>query len=223
MIVNRDCSGVLHKVSPADYSSIAHFNLQHARAEPRVGRCRATAVFTLCAFQPNELLELVRRGLTEYTSATDPGLDDLPRFAYTQYPHFRVFSEHARRSRSAIARVLLLPTYEPPPAGPEWDFFLKLNGDVPLWGFVRGHAHDPCLVSDYCVIGSSLILDYHSSSRTLIVTDATTEPTKSHLLGLRDQFITQKAQPTATFFPLANVSPSPQRRPRPVPPSPVLI
>jgi hypothetical protein len=192
LTINQCVSGVLHNVRPSDYSRIAEFNFQRC-LEERNGQ---KTIFTVCAFEPKELWDVLELSYREQHNNPTTDVDELRRWASQKFPHFDVFSRHAKDNPEACNRILLLrdDRWSTDRLQKEhWELFWKLNGDVTCWGAIRKELqNDTRFLTDYCVIGGSLVLDYYEDSETLLVSDALDDRLKTVLLGLLDLFNTQR-------------------------------
>jgi hypothetical protein len=70
-----------------------------------------------------------------------------------------------------------------------WDLFKALNGGVECWGCLRTTVpEDVTFLTDYCVIGDRLVLDYYVESSTLILSDVQNDRLRGSLLKLKYLF-----------------------------------
>jgi nucleoside phosphorylase len=212
--VNDCVAGVLHKVQPADYSQIAEFNFKRCIDEKNGPK----TIFTVCAFEPEKLWDILEVSFRQHNSKTTVEVDDLYNWAEKKFPHFKMFSRHAQEQRGSCDRILLLEDDRwPARLKPEhWKLFWKLNGNVKCWGAIRDHLQSEVpFLTDYCVIGDSLVLDYYADSETLLLSDVTNDTLKSVVLKLREVFGTQRQRfiPSSRLKKVANYLLSPTTPP----------
>jgi nucleoside phosphorylase len=207
-IPNPNCAGVLHAVLPDTYSAIAKFNAERMVAEPIA--TKEKTLFTVCAFEPKELWDIVDRSYGQHNRDSKgrprPGdMDDLSKWGLRQFPHFKFFSHFAKKRPNSCFRVLLLQDGGWNTAArldaDSWDLFEALNGEVSCWGCLRTTVPDDVLfLTDYCVIGEGLVLDYYVDSSTLVLSDVRDEKLKGALLKLKSLFDQERAGDGSQIF-----------------------
>jgi nucleoside phosphorylase len=184
--VNDSIAGVLHAVDPACYSSIASFNFERCLGESG----KSKKIFTVCAFEPDELWDVIAESRADERRPKED-IAELRNRAARLFPHFETFSNHAKEDRSSCTRILLLKDdrWQKRLKPEHWELFWKLNGYVNCFGVVRSNLPDVPFLTDYCVIGDSLVLDYYDDSQTLLLSDVSQRSDLRHvLLKLRDVF-----------------------------------
>lgn len=207
-IPNPDCAGVLHGVLPDTYSTIANFNAERMVAEPIP--LKEKTLFTVCAFEPKELWNIVQRsyGQSHRDSKGRPILGkvaDLTKWGLRRFPHFQFFSRFAEEHPSSCFRVLLLQdlgwTTQTRLGADSWNLFKALNGGVECWGCLRTTVpEDVTFLTDYCVIGERLVLDYYVESSTLILSDVQNERLRGSLLKLKNLFDQERRGKSLEIF-----------------------
>lgn len=195
VVINDNVSGVAHEVTPQDYSQAAAANLRALVDEP--GPPEKKKIFTVCAFEPRDLWNVLAHRLPQDGKQNSrPRVCDLVKEAERSFPHFKLFSDFAREERDRCVRVLLLQDghWTERLENPEqWTLFKELNGDVRCWGVDRTDLlPDITFLTDYCVVGENLILDYYPDSSTLVVSEVYGARVDAVLLGLKNKFETEK-------------------------------
>jgi nucleoside phosphorylase len=195
VVINDNVSGVVHEVTPQDYSQAAAANLRALVEEP--GPPGNKKIFTVCAFEPRDLWNVLAQRLSQNGKQNGcPQVCDLVKEAERSFPHFKLFSDFARVQHSRCVRVLLLADshWTKRLENPEqWTLFEKLNGDVKCWGVNRNDLlPDITFLTDYCVVGENLILDYYPDSSTLVVSEVYGAKVDAVLLGLKKKFENEK-------------------------------
>lgn len=182
--VNNDCCGVLCDIRAREYSELAEHNLLRLSADMEDG----CSFFAVCAFTPKDLAALVHEAPDSISE------HQLFAQAHKEFPHFRCFSDMAKGSVNGhCVRVLLLDELE------YWDsftalqkkLFLELNGDVECWLGRKSFLKGDYFLTDYVVLGQTLVLDYYSDSCVLVVSDMEDKHVKDNLLGLRNHWRTE--------------------------------
>jgi nucleoside phosphorylase len=190
VVINGDLCGVVHKVTPMDYSKVAAANLNALIHEPRGGA--RDYVFTVCAFEPQELRSILERSFEAGNVRSHPTLDQLKKEADRNFPHFKLFSDLAKKRTAKCVRILLLRDAKWTTrlkCVEDWILFKRLNGRVNCWGVNRNDLlPDITFLTDYCVVGENLILDYYQDASTLVVSEVYDPKVSEALLGLKKKF-----------------------------------
>ncbi|SRR6266436_471197 len=200
-LTNVDLSGVIHKIEPEDYSKITWFNVDRILEEPG----ETKRIFTVCAYEPKELWDIVQRSYQSKHNNKEADLDELVRWSHEEFPHFAEFSNYAKLHPRSCVRVLVLRdehwhTYER--LYPQhWKFFRRLNGKVPCWGVLRTDIqHRVTFLTDHCVIGNKFVLDYYQDSHTLLISEIRHSGLKDELLSIKSAFDGRNKRKTSPFI-----------------------
>jgi len=197
-LLNRSCD-VLHagSISIYDYSNYAN------------GIKEKNKIFTVCAFEPNEILNHIYPRYNERLRGDNkPVLSDINGFnglndasfleqADNDFPHFRNFRDF-QVSGGNIERLLLLKDELALGRNPKWMFekFLALNGHIPCNVAKRNILEKNGIVflTDFVVYNEEFIMDYYSDSSTFILSYIKNRknPVRHQLLALINHFQTNR-------------------------------
>ena len=196
---NDQCAGVLHNVFPEHYSQIAKFNADREKREHGV---YPGLVFTVCAFEPFELWEVLERSYRRtYDSAGELTPEQLKLWAHSEFPHFELFDTYVKEQERSCVRILLLRgNWLSRSQKKHWELFWMLNGEVDCWGVVRRSIRRVRFLTDYAVIGNRLLLDYYTDSCVLVISEFSGSGLGGELLELKDLFEKERNRGESEIF-----------------------
>ncbi len=181
---------------------------------------RPPRIFSVCAFEPIEILQLVLpkfqdnpvNGSKNGEDNSIPSLknispDDFEEGAYECLPHFREFRNYHENNIGIVERILILRDRHWQDRNEDWMFerFGILNGDIPCWVADRSKLEDwkIAFITDFVLFGEDMLVDFYSDSNSFYITSPCRTPElRERLLGLYQHFM-ENRQDTSHFVPLS--------------------
>lgn len=169
------------------YAGVASVYSYSAYADWIKNKSNPSKIFTVCAFEPCEILNYFLPRYNERLRSDgkqDAKLDNLERLSNEEFrnqvdidfPHFKNFQDFFKEGKKKgkyVERILLLRDESALDRNKKWMFekFKVLNGDVPCYVAFRNILEKIgiAFLTDFVVYDDKFIIDYYSDSNTFVL------------------------------------------------------